>query len=97
VQFVAAGFDLSMFWRLTPRSYVLMMRGAREGARARSLSMAAAIRAGFWLDSDDFEKWVGAVSGQDRRWPPEVLQSTLRRAAQGMETISMGEALKRMH
>lgn len=74
-----------------------MMRGAVEKSRARRLSMAEAVRAGTRLDADDFEKWVAAVSGRDLRLPPEVLDGALRRSSNGMEVISMDEALKRMH
>jgi hypothetical protein len=94
---VAAGFDLERFWRLSPRSYSLMMRGAREGARARRLSMAIAVRAGTNLTNDGFEKWAAEVSGQDQRLPPDVLSGTLRRASARVETITMAQALKRMH
>ncbi|NEX45184.1 hypothetical protein [Pseudotabrizicola algicola] len=97
MQFVAAGFDLARFWRLTPKSYALMMRGAVAAERARRLTMAEAARAGTRLDADDFETWVAAVNGRDRRMPPNVLRGVLNRAARSMETISMGDALKRMH
>jgi hypothetical protein len=97
VRFVAAGFDLGTFWRLTPRSYALMMRGAVDRSRAYRLSVAEAVRAGSRLDAEDFEKWVAAVSGRDLRLPPEVLDGALRRSSSRMETITMEEALKRMH
>lgn len=97
MRFVAAGFDLGVFWRLTPRSYVLMMRGAVERSRAQRLSMAEAVRAASHLDADDFEKWVTAVSGRDLRLPPDVLDGALRRSSNGMEVITMGKALSRMH
>lgn len=97
MQFVAAGFDLARFWRLTPRSYALMMRGAVEGERSRRLSLAEAVRAGTQLDDDGFKNWVSAVSGQDFRLPPEALGGLLARAGRNVEKISMTEALKRMH
>jgi uncharacterized protein len=94
---VAAGFDLARFWRMTPRSYTLMMRGAREADRGRRLSIAEAVRAGSLLGNDDFEKWVAALSGQDQRLPPEAVGAALRRNSGGIEAISMAEALRRMH
>lgn len=97
MEFVAAGFDLAQFWRLTPRSCVLIIHGLREGERARRVGMAEAVRAGARLDADDFEKWVLAMTGRDHRLPPETLDGMLRRASRGLEEISMDEALKRMH
>lgn len=94
---MAAGFDLAGFWHLTPREFALMMRGALEGERLRRLSMAEAVRAGARLDGDDFERWVLALSGQDYRLPPEVLDGALRRAGRSVEVIGMDDALKRMH
>lgn len=94
---MAAGFDLARFWRLTPRSYTLMMRGAREADRARRLSLAEAVRAGSLLTGDGFEKWVAALSGQDHLLPTAALNGGLRSASVSIETISMAEALKRMH
>jgi len=73
------------------------MRGAAESDRNRKLALAEAVRAGSRLDSEDFEKWVSAVSGQDHCLPPDVLASVLRRAGRDVETISMGDALKRMN
>lgn len=74
-----------------------MMRGAVERSRAHRLSMAEAARAGTRLDADDFEKWIAAVSGRDLRLPPEVLEGALRRSSNGMEVITLDDALKRMH
>ena len=96
MQFVAAGFDLGPFWDLTPRSYMILMRGAKERHKHQRLLMAEAVRAASF-QHEDFQKWIAALSGQDFRLPPEVLDGALRRAASGLETITMGEALKRMH
>jgi hypothetical protein len=97
VQFVAAGFDYRQFWHLTPRSYVLMMKGWREGDQQRRLATAEAVRAGARMDGSDYEKWVSAVSGRDNRLPESALSSALRSASSGLKTITMREALERMH
>jgi len=96
VQFVAAGFDLAAFWRLTPRSVTLMLKGAQLRMRAQKLAMAESVRAGSRLDGPEFERWHAEVGGQPTRLPPEAVGGVLRQAGANLNVISWAEALERM-
>jgi hypothetical protein len=85
--YVAAGFDPTIFWGLTPRLYLAHMRGASERLEQEQQSRAWAV----WhvealRRSDklpDFKRFAGGKAGQPTRQTPDVLRAmggTLARA-----------------
>ncbi|WP_108130939.1 hypothetical protein [Gemmobacter caeni] len=94
---MAAGCSEAEFWSITPRAFVVTMRGLRLRARMDRLRMAEAVRAGSLLEHDDWLAWVQATDGQDRRLPESALAGALRSASVGVPAITMQQALERMH
>jgi hypothetical protein len=90
-----AGFDPDRFWRQTPRSFGIAVRGAAARARHDMVRAAHAMRAAQYSVAD-FETWVNEVNGVDPVLPEAALAGVLASVGAAMNVVTMEEAMNAM-
>ncbi|CUH66810.1 hypothetical protein TG4357_02653 [Thalassovita gelatinovora] len=88
-----AGFAEETFWTLTPRRYLIVMRGAQKRRAERIADTAEAAWVGFHVERKDLDRYCAALRGEDLTQPPEALGSVLTSASTGMAVVSWPEYL----
>lgn len=89
---VAAGLDAGLFWRLTPREWLVHLQGARDRMAAVQASSAIATRAATHCDAGEFEAWLASTTQQSRPpLTPEAVDRMLTHTAVGLPVITMEE------
>lgn len=92
--YVAAGFEASAFWRLTPRLFVVEMNGAKRRAGDLRACIAEAAWIGSRTDERGLASYVDFVTGVERALPPEAMGGMLQAASADLPKVTMAEYLE---
>lgn len=92
---VAAGLDPAAFWLLTPREWLVRMRGAGERLTAARASAATAAWVGTHLDGKGLDAWIERTSrGPAPPLSPDAVDRMLTHTAAGLPVLTMDDYRK---
>lgn len=96
--YVAAGLDPAGFWSLTPREYLVRLRGADKRTDRSFDRLRAASAVGAWIgahaDAKGLEAYLASIGRKDAQpLTPEGVDRMLRHTAAGLPEIPIDDYL----
>jgi len=89
---VEAGLDPRHFWTLTPREWLVLMRGAHDRREAARITAAVTSWLGTHLDGKGLDAWISSVR-REAAGPmtPEAVDRMLTHTAASLPVMTLDE------
>ena len=89
---VEAGLDPQHFWTLTPREWLVLMRGAHDRREAARITAAVTSWLGTHLDGKGLDAWIASARREAAGpIPPEVVDRMLALSSVGLPMMTLDE------